>query len=113
MKGRNNLAKLEISSSLNKFKGNFNDKSDHIFDLEPCLTAITDAEMLLKVCSMQLFRCLNNEKPTFIFLILARSSYLTVVTRIMSRKSKGRVHKPANEPNLYSNCTENFLGDDI
>jgi hypothetical protein len=69
-----NIEKSTIITRLNKLKADYITNSEAISMLETQLNAIIDAETLLKVRSMKLFSCLNAEKPTPIFLSLARSS---------------------------------------
>jgi hypothetical protein len=69
-----NMEKSSIITKLNKLKVDYTTNSDEITRLEGQLNALIDAETLLKVRSMKLFSCLNAEKPTPIFLRLARSS---------------------------------------
>jgi exonuclease III len=69
-----NMEKSSIITLLNKLKVDYIANTDAISKLEAQLNAIIDSETLLKVKSMKLFSCLNAEKPTPIFLSLARSS---------------------------------------
>jgi hypothetical protein len=68
------MVKANLVGQLNNLKKNFDDNAAAICDLESRLGKILDAETLLKVRSMKLFSCLNSEKPTPMFLNLARSS---------------------------------------
>jgi hypothetical protein len=69
-----NSEKASITTKLNKLKVDYNSNTEEIASLERQLNALIDAETMLKVRSMKLFSCLNSEKPTPIFLSLARSS---------------------------------------
>jgi hypothetical protein len=109
----------------------YNSNTDKIASLESQLNALLDAETLLKVRSMKLFSCLNSEKPTPIFLSLARSSNAGTNLSCICKddgstyntpesKTEGIVsyyeniyRKPTSDLTNYSGCIENFLGQDI
>jgi hypothetical protein len=86
---------------------------------------------LLKVKAMKLFSCLNSERPTALFLSLARSSnkgsnlsairkrdgspYLTEEEKVEGIVSyyEEIYRKPTTDPSCYSGCIEKFLGPEI
>ncbi len=125
------MEKTSIITLLNKLKLDYTANADVITKLENQLNAIIDAETLLKVKSMKLFSCLNAEKPTPIFLSLARSSNAgTNLSSICKddgspystpeAKTEGIVsyyesiyRKPLCDLTDYSDCISNFLGRDI
>ncbi len=67
-----------FTNALNTLKTNYHENFEQITNLEATLNNLIDAEILLKVRSIQIFSCLNSEKPTPIFLGLARSSNVSV-----------------------------------
>jgi hypothetical protein len=69
-----NLKQSRLVQQLNVLKDNYICNQDEIAALEQELNSIINSEVLLKVRSMKLFSCLNSEKPTLIFLSLARAS---------------------------------------
>ncbi len=95
------------------------------------MKSILDKETLLKVRAMKLFRCLNGERPTTVFLSLARSSnkntnlscicksdgspydsYAEKVEGIVSYYEEIYGKSLSEAPDLH-NCIENFLGEEI
>ncbi len=68
-----NLKKSRIVSELNSLKTEYDVNFDRLSALEDELNVI-NTETLLKVKSMKIFSCLNSEKPSPIFLSLARTS---------------------------------------
>jgi hypothetical protein len=126
-----NIEKSSIITKLNKLKVDYNSNTDEIATLESQLNALLDAETLQKVRSMKLFSCLNSEKPTPIFLSLARSSNSgTNLSSICKddgspysspeSKTEGIVsyyeniyRKPTSDLTDYSGCIEEYLGHDI
>jgi hypothetical protein len=99
--------------------------------LETRLNGILDAETLLKVRSMKLFSCLNSEKPTPMFLSLARSSSrennLSHINKLNGTPFCCNISKteqivsyfeniyriPLSDTASYDNCIDMFLGDEI
>ncbi len=69
-----NLKQSRIVQRLNVLKESYVINQDEIATLENELNSIVNAEVLIKVKSMKLFSCINSEKPTPIFLSLARAS---------------------------------------
>jgi hypothetical protein len=104
---------------------------DNINALEDKLNGIVNDETLLKVKSMKLFSSLNSEKPTPIFLSLARTSNssaslksITEVNGIHINQDSERTDKIVEYyENMYrntdlasedySNCIDRFLGPDV
>jgi hypothetical protein len=78
VKKLDHLKKSLIIKDLNLLKSNYHENFEQITKLESDLNALVDAEILLKVRSMKIFSSLNCEKPTPIFLGLARSSNSSV-----------------------------------
>jgi hypothetical protein len=125
------MEKSSIITLLNKLKVDYIANTDAISKLEAQLNAIIDAETLLKVKSMKLFSCLNAEKPTPIFLSLARSSNAGTNLSCIRKddgspystpeaKTEGIVsyyeniyRKPLSDLTDYSDSIINFLGHDI
>jgi hypothetical protein len=126
-----NAEKASIISRLNSLKSDYNNNLAEITELETRLNGILDAETLLKVRSMKLFSCLNSEKPTPIFLSLARSSSrennLSHINKQNGIPFSNNINKteqivsyfeniyriPLSDMSCYDNCIERFLGDDI
>jgi hypothetical protein len=126
-----NKEKNLIISRLNMLKVDFDINSSEICRLEEELKALLDKETLLKVKSMKLFSCLNNERPTPLFLSLARASskgtnlsavckkdgspYLTEEDKVEGIVSyyEDIYRKPITDQACYSGCIEKFLGLDI
>jgi exonuclease III len=131
VKKTDNLEKANLISELNNLKKDYTAISSTIVSLESRLNKIMDAEILLKVKSMKLFSCLNSEKPTPMFLRLARTS--NSCNNLSSiRNSDGSPYKsdkdriegivsyyeniyriPTSDCVNYSECIEQFLGPDI
>ncbi len=126
-----NMVKANLVGQLNKLKKDFVGNSSAIHEIETRLSNILDAETLLKVRSMKLFSCLNSEKPTPMFLNLARTSnagsnlscickpdgspYLSDAKKLEGMVSyyENIYRIPTNDCSDYSNCIEKFLGVDI
>jgi hypothetical protein len=126
-----NMVKATLVGQLNKLKKDFTANSSAIYETESRLGKIVDAETLLKVRSMKLFSCLNSEKPTPMFLNLARSSNagsnLSRICKPDGSQFPSDADKvenivsyfeniyriPTSDCRDYKNCIENFLGSDI
>jgi hypothetical protein len=131
IKKMDNAEKASIISRLNSLKSDYINNLAEITGLETRLNGILDAETLLKVRSMKLFSCLNSEKPTPIFLSLARSSSrennLSHINKQNGIPFCSNINKteqivsyfentyriPLSDMACYDNCIEMFLGDDI
>ncbi len=123
-----NKEKSLIITRLNKLKVNYEVNSFEICRLEEKLKQILDTETLLKVRSMKMFSCLNGERPTPLFLSLAKSSNKSSNLSAI-RQDNGKSYdtqrdqvegivnffeniylKSVNESCDYTNCIEKFLG---
>jgi hypothetical protein len=69
-----NLKQCHLVQQLNELKKDYAMNQGDIAIFEQELKSIINAKVLIKVKSMKLFSCLNSEKPTPIFLSLARAS---------------------------------------
>jgi hypothetical protein len=112
-------------------KSNYVENFDLIAPIEDELNSIVNSETLIKVQSMKLFSCLNSEKPTPVFLGLARSSNasatldsITDIDNVPIMCDDNRIEKIvqyyeriySNNESAdvrYENCIEEFLGKDI
>jgi exonuclease III len=131
VKKMENMEKSLIVSELNILRKDYGNNSDTIAALENRLKHILDTETLLKVRSMKLFSCLNDERPTPLFLSLARSSNKSINLSLI-RKDDGSCYateeekiegivsyyeniyrKPVGDRKDLSNCIEDFLGPEI
>ncbi len=126
-----NLKQSRLVQQLNVLKEDYVTNQENIANLENELNNIIDAEVLLKVKSMKLFSCLNSEKPTPIFLSLARSSNSSsklenilddfgapfasneVRTESIVKYYENIYRKPNTDITNYDNCILEFLGNDI
>jgi hypothetical protein len=131
VKKTENLKKSILVKRLLNLHRDFKINEDEIILAETELNALLDAELNAKVKSMKLFSCLINEKPTPLFLNLAKSSNSGKSMSIIGKpdgtkyttdaeRNEGIVsffeniyRKPADEPSDLSNCIENFLGHEI
>ncbi len=125
-----NKEKARIISYLNYLKNDYENNASLISEQETIFRNILDTETLLKVRSMKLFSCLNEERPTPLFLSLARSSnkgtnlsgilkddgspFLSEGERIEGVVSYfERIYKKDVNACDYNNCIEKFLGEEI
>jgi exonuclease III len=131
VKKTENLKKSISVKRLIDLHRDFKINEDDIVKAETELNTLLDAELSAKVKSMKLFTCLNNEKPTPLFLNLAKTSNsgksMSVIGKSDGTKYNTDVErnegivsffeniyrKPADEPSDFSNCIENFLGHEI
>jgi hypothetical protein len=131
VKKTENIEKSLIVSQLKELRKEYDINVTQITLLENRLKNILDTETLLKVRSMKLFSCLNDERPTPLFLSLARSSNKSTNLSLIrkddgscysseSEKIEGIVsyyekiyRKPVGDKNNLSNCIEDFLGPEI
>jgi hypothetical protein len=131
VKKMENIEKALIVSQLNILRKDYGNNSDSIAELENRLKHILDTETLLKVRSMKLFSCLNDECPTPLFLSLARSSNKSINLSLIQKDDGSRYptedekiegivsyyeniyRKPIGDRINLSNCIEEFLGPDI
>jgi exonuclease III len=131
VKKTENIEKSLIVSQLNSLRKEYENNSAQIAVLENRLKNILDTETLLKVRSMKLFSCLNDERPTPLFLSLARSSNISTNLSLI-RKDDGSCYssetekiegivsyyekiyrKPTGDRNNLTGCIEDFLGPEI
>jgi len=131
VKKTNNLLKSSLVSRLNELKTNYEQNADEIVQIESRLCNIVDEDISAKVKSMKLFECLNAEKPTPLFMSLARSRAISKKLAVI-RKPDGTPYdspadqvegivnyyadlykKPPDERINYTDCVADFLGPDI
>jgi hypothetical protein len=109
----------------------FNANSDLILEKEKALSDIIDQEITAKVRNMKIFDCLNFEKPSPMFLNLARVSNsnkkLSAICKPTGEPCKSDLQrndyialyfediyrKDSTEPENFHGCVEKFLGDEI
>ncbi len=126
-----NLKKSRIVSKLNSLKSDYNANFDRISALEDELNVIINTETLLKVKTMKIFSCLNSERPSPIFLSLARTSnanaQLNSITHINGNPIAGNddhveklvcyfenIYKNTDSSDIISSMgISDFLGEDI
>jgi hypothetical protein len=126
-----NMHKSRLVARLDNLKCNYLENIDTINALEEGLNGIVNGETLLKVKSMKLFSSLNSEKPTPIFLSLARTSNSNASLKSISEVNGNHILHDAERTdriveyyeNMYrntdlvgedfSNCIENFLGPEV
>ncbi len=123
--------KAKLVNMLNDLKASPDPDLELIFSTEQQLLDLTDSEILEKVKSMKIFECLNAEKPTPLFMSLARcrssAKQLSCIVKddgtnyaSQAERAEGIVSyyenlykKPIDERHDYENCIEDFLGQDI
>jgi hypothetical protein len=66
--------KSQIIKDLNELKKNYEENMNEIFNLENVLNELVQKNIQAKVKSMKIFECLNAEKPTPMFLNLAKNT---------------------------------------
>ncbi len=126
-----NLKQSRIVQRLNVLKESYVINQDEIAALENELNSIVNAEVLIKVKSMKLFSCINSEKPTPIFLSLARESNSSSrLDNILDEQGSPfdsesartdsivsyyeKIYKkPEDDIASYRNCIEDFLGPEL
>jgi exonuclease III len=131
IKRLSNLRQSRLVKQLNALKEDYIANQENIAILENELNSIVNAKVLLKVKSMKLFSCLNSEKPTTIFLSLARSSNSSSKLENihddsgMSFTSNGSrmerivryyediYARQDSDLSNYDNCINDFLGDEL
>ncbi len=124
-----NLKKSILIARINRLRNDYMLNVEEIIATETKLSSILNAELLAKVKSMKLFNCLNSEKPTPIFLNLARSNNSSKTLALINKpdgtpyssdndRNEGIVsffeeiyRKSPNDLTDYTNCIEDFLGD--
>jgi exonuclease III len=131
VKKTDNLKKSLLIKKINSLRQDFAANHEEITSAEAKLNSILDSELMAKVKSMKLFNCLNSEKPTPIFLNLARTSNSGKTLSVINKpdgsnyandtdRNEGIVsfyediyRKPSDEPSDLLNCVEKFLGTSI
>jgi exonuclease III len=131
VKKKENSLKAKLINTLNDLKADPDPDLELIFSTEQQLLDLTDSEILEKVKTMKIFECLNAEKPTPLFMSLARcrssakqlscilkddgSNYASNAERTEGIVSyyENLYKKPIDERVDYENCIEDFLGPDI
>jgi hypothetical protein len=98
VKKTENIEKSLIVSQLNNLCKEYENNSAQIAELENRLKNILDTETLLKVRSMKHLSCLNDERPTPLFLSLARSSNKSTNLSLI-RKDDGSCYSSETEKN--------------
>ncbi len=73
-----NIRKNALVKRVNTLKENFKCNANEIFDAETELNQLAEVEIRAKIETMKLFECLNSEKPTPLFLALARGGGVEV-----------------------------------
>jgi hypothetical protein len=131
VKKTENTLKSRLVNRLNELKLDFNNNQDTIYETENELLMILDKEVSEKAKTIKIFECLNAEKPTPIFMNLARcrntSKRLSAICKddgtaysSDAERNEGIVDffeklykKPETERVDYTDCIENFLGPKI
>jgi hypothetical protein len=126
-----NATKSRLVNRLNTLKSDYAANWEEIIGLEDQLTSIIDKELFEKAKTMKIFECINAEKPTPLFMSLARcrstskklaaikmddgTPYLNAELQTEGIVSyyENLYKKPPNERLDYTNCIENFLGPEI
>ena len=119
-----------LSTRINSLRGDFIINSDQISELQAELNRLVELEIQGKILNMKLFEGLHSEKPSPIFLSLAKkrnSGNLSVMkddtgTAFASPEAQGEYiatffenlyRAPPDEDLLNNRVIEDFLGDDI
>ena len=124
------LKKNSLIVRINSLRDNFIVNSGNISDLQAKLNELIEAEIKEKIKAMKLFEGLHSEKPSPIFLSLAKSKNKGNLDHIKddtgtpfrTDQEKGeyiarffeKLYKiPEGDPILAANCIEDYLGEDI
>ncbi len=126
-----NSLKTRLVNRLNELKLNRDVNFDEIANTERELLEITDKEISEKAKNLKIFECLNAEKPTPLFMSLARcrstGKKLSAIQKDDGtnygsdrERNEGIVQyyeklyeKPIDERINYENCIEDFLGAEV
>ena len=125
-----NPKKTALIVRINSLRDNFIINSGTVSDLQAELNEVIEAEIREKIKAMKLFEGLHSEKPSPIFLSLARNKNKGNLDNIKddigaafkTDQERGeyiasffeKLYKiPVDEVNLPPNPIENFLGEDI
>ena len=125
-----NSKKASLNSQINSLRDDFLINSARISDLQAELNALTDLEVREKIKSMKLFEGLHSEKPSPMFLSLAKNRNLGKLSQL--RRDNGenfasseecaehivsfyeKLYKISpDEEQDFTNIIKNFLGEDI
>ena len=124
------LKKNTLAREITTLKGDYLINGDAIANLELELNQLIDAELAERIKAMKLFEGLNSEKPSAVFLSLAKKrntgslKVIRDVDNVPFRDESSRnefivsfyeslYRKPDSEPDSHLNVIENFLGPDI
>jgi hypothetical protein len=131
VKKKDNIRKNNLIWKIQTLKNDFMSNSSEISAAEATLNELVNEETLARAKSMKIFDCLNAEKPTQMFLNLAKLSNsdkkLSAVCKpdgspFLNSSDRNEYivsyyqnlyKKPLSEPEDLSGCVEKFLGDDI
>jgi hypothetical protein len=120
-----------LVKTLNELKVNYEENANEIYTLESRLNELVQKNVLAKAKTMKIFKCLNAEKPTPMFLNLAKKAKTnqklenvkkpdgTPFTCNKERENyiveyySSLYKKPDGERIAYDGCIEEFLGQDI
>ena len=122
--------KSQLIRKINSLRDDFLINADEISHAQRELNDIVNFEVSEKIKSMKLFEGLNSEKPSSLFLSLAKSKNFAKLSRIKddngrdfrSETERGEYianfyenlyKKKPDEPENFDNIIENFLGEDI
>jgi len=125
-----NCKKTTLSRRLTELKGDFQINGEAIAEIELELNRLIDAELTERIKSMKLFECLNSEKPTTMFLSLAKKKNSSKLKKIKddngldftSEEARNEYivsfyeslyKKPGDEIISHEGVIENFLGQAI
>ena len=125
-----NSKKAALNSQINSLRDDFQINSARISELQAELNAMVDLEVREKIKSMKIFEGLHSEKPSPMFLCLAKSRNNGKLSQL--RRDNGEkfasseecsehivsfyeqlYKKSPNEDLDYTNVIENFLGEEI
>ena len=125
-----NSKKAALNSQINSLRDDFQINSTRISELQAELNAMVDLEVREKIKSMKIFEGLHSEKPSPMFLCLAKSRNNGKLSQL--RRDNGEnfasseecsehivsfyeqlYKKSPNEELDYTNVIENFLGEEI
>ncbi len=126
-----NARKSKLIKEIASMRGDFILNADLIHEKEKALSELIEIETIAKVRQMKLFDCLNSEKPTPMFLSLARVSnsdkklasifkpdgnnFIDNIARneYIVNYFKNVYERDRNEPENFSGCIERFLGNNV
>ncbi len=126
-----NARKSKLIKEIATMRGDFILNADLIYEKEKALSDLIEIETTAKVRQMKLFDCLNSEKPTPMFLSLARvsnsdkklasickpdgSDFASCTERndYIVNYFKNVYERDRNEPENFNGCIERFLGHNV